>query len=253
MTSFYLLVSLLLFLVLALTLVVKLLARRSVAADFPFTSCETLCTPAERAFLGLLDLTVPDGYRVFAKVRLADLIKVSGELKASDRQAALNRIIRKHVDFVTCKAEDLAIAGVIELDDRSHDRPDRRRRDAFIDEAMGSAGIPILHLAARRSYEVAEVKRLLTDLLGIGTETGEDKGAYNLPGEQTVEPAVADYGECPNCGKPMVERIVKHGPHAGKKILACSAFPKCKTVLPYREPEDPELNEVINAPRFRMS
>jgi hypothetical protein len=141
----------------------------------------------------------------------------------------------------------------LDLDDRSHDCPDRRRRDAFIDEAMDSAGIPILHLAARRSYEVNEVKRLLTDVLGMGTETGKDREAYKLPERQPVEPCVADYGECPNCGKPMVERIVKHGPHAGKKILACSAFPKCKTVLPYPKPEDPELNEAIDVPRFRMS
>jgi hypothetical protein len=166
-------------------------------------------------------------------------------------------VIQKNNDaldyFVVCKAGDLSIAGVIELDDRSHDRPDRQRRDRFVDEAMGSAGIPILHLAARRSYEVAEVKRLLLDVLGIGTETGEDREAYKLPEEQPAEPAVADFGECPNCGKPMVKRIVKHGPHAGKTILACSAFPKCKTVLPYREPEDPELNEAINGPRFRMS
>ena len=39
----------------------------------------------------------------------------------------------------------------------------------------------------------------------------------------------------------MVKRTVKKGPHAGKEILACSAFPKCRTVLPYREPEAQEL------------
>jgi hypothetical protein len=191
--SFFPLVFLLLFLlVLSAVLVLRLVGRRSGAVQFSFASCETLCTPAERAFLGVLDLAVPEGYRVFTKVRLSDLVRVQPGLKASARQAAFNRISRKHVDFVICKADDLSIVGVIELDDRSHDRPDRRRRDAFIDEAMGSADIPILHLAARRSYEVNEVKRLLTDVLGIGTEIGEDREAYKLSGEQPVEPCVAD-------------------------------------------------------------
>jgi len=112
---------------------------------YSFMALENLFTPAERSFLGVLDQAVPAGYRVFGKVRLADLIKISSWTKTSDRKFAFSRISRKHVDFVICKTDDLAIAGVIELDDRSHDRPDRRRRDAFIDEAMGSAGIPILH------------------------------------------------------------------------------------------------------------
>lgn len=105
MTSLFLSVFLLLLLVLAIIVVIKLVVRRSGPAEIDYSSCKTLCTPAERAFLGVLDLAVPEGYRVFAKVRLADLIKVGGGLKASSRQAAFNRISRKHVDFVICRAE----------------------------------------------------------------------------------------------------------------------------------------------------
>jgi hypothetical protein len=33
---------------------------------------------------------------------------------------------------------------------------------------------------------------------------------------------------CPNCGKPMVMRKTKRGPHTGKMFWGCSSFPNCK-------------------------
>ncbi len=58
----------------------------------------------------------------------------------------------------------VTIAAALELDDSSHGRSDRQDRDAFIDKAMASAGIPLIHFAAKRSYGVGEVKRALNDV-----------------------------------------------------------------------------------------
>ena len=252
MTSIFLLFLLMIF-ILVVTLVIRLTARRSSAVEISYNSCDTLCTPAERAFLGVLDMAVPDGNRIFAKVRLADLIKVGGGLKASLRQTAFNRISRKHVDFVLCRVDDIAITAAIELDDSSHNHSDRQDRDAFIDKAMASAGIPLIHFAAKRAYGVGEVRQAINGALGINTPPEADQvEADTSPEPAASSPPTGDFGACPKCGAPMVKRIVKKGPHAGKTILACSAFPKCRTVLPYREAEDSESAE-IETPRFRMS
>ena len=133
----------------------------------------------------------------------------------------------------------------VELDDSSHGRTDRQDRDAFIDKAMANAGIPLIHFAAKRSYGVGEVKRAISDALGIDAPPEVDQ----VEADTSPEPAASnspakDFGSCPKCGAPMVKRIVKKGPDTGKTILACPAFPKCRTVRPYREPEDSELKEI---------
>ncbi len=243
MTSIFLLFLLMIF-ILVVTLVIRLTARRSSAVEISYNSCDTLCTPAERAFLGVLDMAVPDGHRIFAKVRLADLIKVGSGLKASSRQTAFNRISRKHVDFVLCRADDIAITAAIELDDSSHNHSDRQDRDAFIDKAMASAGIPIIRFSARHAYGVGEVRQAISDALGLSTPPETERISDTSPEPVASKPPVEDFGTCPKCGAPMVKRIVKKGPHAGKTILACSAFPKCRTVLPYREPEDPASAQI---------
>ena len=252
MTSLYGFVVILIVIVAVIKVLLKQGALGKSDGEFPYASCQNLCTPAERTFLGVLDLAVPAGYRVFTKVRLADLIKVRPGLRANARQEAFNRIRGKHVDYVLCRADDLSIAGAIELDDGSHGRRDRQDRDAFFDKALYSAGIPLVRFVAKKSYTVNEVKQALGDSLGIAAQT--DAAWESGPASEPVstDADIPDYGKCPNCGARLVKRIVKKGPHVGKPILVCSRFPKFRTVLPYREPEDPELAE-IEAPRFRMT
>lgn len=93
-------------------------------------------------------------------MRLADVIKTKTS-NASERQSAFNRINRKHVDFVITRASDASIIGVIELDDKSHDKPERQDRDAFVDKALGAAEIPVVHVEAKASYSLLDVKKAL--------------------------------------------------------------------------------------------
>ena len=125
---------------------------------FSYKRQPALFSPAERSFLGVLDQVLGSEYRVFGKVRIADLIKPGD---GGGRQAALNRIVARHVDFVVCDPGDLSVIGVVELDDKSHDQDSRRRRDALVDGAFGSAGIPIVRFPARMGYNLAEIRDCL--------------------------------------------------------------------------------------------
>jgi hypothetical protein len=127
---------------------------------------KALFTPAERSFLGVLEPNLPPGLRVFGKVRLEDILGVKAGLERGERQAARNRINRKHVDFLLVRANDLAPVAGIELDDSSHEEEDRQQRDAFVDEAFASAGLPLLHVPAQKSYNPAEIRSRLTSLPG---------------------------------------------------------------------------------------
>lgn len=97
MSNWIILLLLLIIVSLALALFKKKAGKGPV--DFPYQSKEVLCSLAERSFLGALDKIVGKSYRIFAKVRLADIIDVQRGLSASARQSAFNRISRKHLDF----------------------------------------------------------------------------------------------------------------------------------------------------------
>lgn len=76
------------------------------------------------------------------KVRLADLLRVDPAAfsQANDRTAAFSAISQKHVDFVIADQTGLPLA-VVEVDDSSHNRSDRRQRDVFVNEAFFEANI----------------------------------------------------------------------------------------------------------------
>jgi hypothetical protein len=126
---------------------------------------KALFSPAERSFLEVLDHEVPAGVRVFGKVRLEDIFGVVSGLERGARQAARNRINRKHVDFLLVRASDFAPLAGIELDDRSHEAEDRQQRDAFVDEVFASGGLPLLHVPAQRSYNPAEIRAKVASML----------------------------------------------------------------------------------------
>jgi hypothetical protein len=129
-------------------------------------SCKrtTLLSAAERSYFGVLQPIASDlGLHISCKTRLADLLSVPSD--TSDRRRMLNRISQKHVDFVLCVQRTMEPVLAIELDDGSHARVDRQRRDQLVDEMCAAAGLPILHVRAGRGYPLAEVRRQVTNAL----------------------------------------------------------------------------------------
>jgi hypothetical protein len=101
----------------AAVVLLKSLARngRKAAPDpqLHYRRRPALFTPAERSFAGVLDQVLDARYRVYGKVRVADLIE---PLPGKDRriwQKAFNRISAKHFDFVICNSSDLVPVVVI--------------------------------------------------------------------------------------------------------------------------------------------
>ena len=47
-------------------------------------------------------------------------------------------------------------------------------------------------------------------------------------GPEPESPASGAPGTCPRCGKALVLRTAKSGPHAGKRFYGCSGFPACR-------------------------
>lgn len=151
------LLAAILFALLALLLTAK---RGGGRTGYPYVASPNLFTANERLFLTALE-GAAGSYRVFGKVRVADVIETRKGLSKGERQRAFNRISQKHLDFVLCYPDDLSIFCAVELDDRSHERARRGSRDAFLEGALAAAGLPLLRVPNRRSYGVAELRALL--------------------------------------------------------------------------------------------
>lgn len=132
--------------------------KRKSTASYPYQKQDSLFTPAERSFLGVLEQAVGSQNMIFGKVRLADVIKVKRGLGGSARQSAFNRIQSKHLDYVVCDSGDLSIQFVVELDDKSHARRKTRERDVFVDQALKAAAVTLFRFPAKQAYLVKEIK-----------------------------------------------------------------------------------------------
>lgn len=97
------------------------------------------------AFLKIKAVADKYGLHVFTKVRLLDLLEPQKGNKKY--KTFFYKVQAKHVDFVICD-EKLVAKCVIELDDNSHNDPDRQERDSFVDQVLKSVGYQILHYRA---------------------------------------------------------------------------------------------------------
>ena len=102
---------------------------------------KALLSAWEKAALPTLKASVPAGLHVCPQVRLGDLLVVTGRDAAAERTTR-NRLGSKSVDFVVIDRQGQAIV-VVELNDATHRRWDRRNRDRLVAEALGQAGIPL--------------------------------------------------------------------------------------------------------------
>ena len=123
-----------------------------------YEAIPALLTAAERSFFGVLQQALASDYQIFAKVRLADIVRPVRSPSRSGWQSAFNRITGKHVDFVLCDSERLGIVAVVELDDRTHERFERGVRDSLVDAALADARIPVLRVSARQAYSPAQIR-----------------------------------------------------------------------------------------------
>jgi hypothetical protein len=138
-------------------------AKTSKSGD-DYQQLDTLFTAAERSFLGVLDKAAADRYRVFGKVRVADVLQPAKGVDKRTWSSLFNRIKAKHFDFVLCDPKTLSVRAVIELNDKSHDTSKRSGRDSFLREACANAGLELLEVPAQRSYSSEAVRQVLAKL-----------------------------------------------------------------------------------------
>lgn len=205
----------------------------------PYVLGDALFTPAERSFLGVLDQAVGNDFRVFGKVRVADIVAVAKGTPKPLWQRAFNQISAKHFDFVLCSPNDLKPVCVIELNDQSHAMESRQGRDKFLERVCTAAGIPLIFFPAKSTYTLAEISASIANAMGAKVEPS-DVTAPTVLGEVNVSAIKQDFDvvqeidlgpDCPRCSSQMVRRTAKSGDNAGKEFWGCTKFPVCRGMM----------------------
>nr|WP_242019833.1 DUF2726 domain-containing protein [Nodosilinea sp. FACHB-131] len=136
------------------------------AQSYPYSRQKYLFTLAETTFYHALQNATQSEYLVFGKVRVADVLKPQTDNRG-DWQRAFNKISAKHFDFVLCDRDRLTVLAAVELDDSSHQRGDRIKRDDFLNQVVKSAGLPLIRFAVQTAYDREAVQRHIAQTLGL--------------------------------------------------------------------------------------
>lgn len=121
---------------------------------------QPLMTKAEASFYNVLRLAAQDSHLIFSQIPIWCLVDVtSTDPKA--RQAFLNQIALKRVDFVLVHPGTLAVVKVVELEDQAQAHSQRQARNRLIDEVLKTAGIEIVRVSPQQTASVPEMAALL--------------------------------------------------------------------------------------------
>ena len=152
------------FFVIAAVLVAWTLAKLVLGSEkMPYEKRASLLTQSELAFYRALNEAVDGQWSIHAMVRLADLIQVRPATPKF--QSWQNRIHAKHVDFLLCDRGTLEAKLALELDDATHQRPDRQSRDTFVNQALSDAGVPLLRVDVGETYNAHLLRKSIEERL----------------------------------------------------------------------------------------
>ena len=138
--------------------------RQQTKKIFPYKAKQYFLSNAEASFHHFLKQLTGENITIFPHAALRDLVTVTGVDKKSYYKF-FNQIDRKQIDFLLVDSKTLKPMLVIELDDQSHQRKDRIKRDEFVEKVLESAGIPIVRIPVKQSYDAKEIGELFRKAL----------------------------------------------------------------------------------------
>jgi very-short-patch-repair endonuclease len=118
---------------------------------YSYAAKSSLMSKTESDFFVKLERAVSERYYVFPQVHLSAIL--DHRVKGQEWKYAFRHINGKSVDYVLCSRATLKPTYAIELDDYTHDKPDRRERDSEVERIFEAANLPLVRF---RNKDVSE-------------------------------------------------------------------------------------------------
>ena len=209
--------------------------------ELPYRIRDDFLSNAEYSFYKVLIQIFGSKYTICPKVSLSDIFFVR---RPNINQAYLNKINRKHVDFLVCDSEMMKPIIGIELDDKSHNKQKRLDRDTFVEEVFNAAGLPLGRVRVADSYNINDLKNYFSHVYRsqktqavMQSEADREANAAIQDIEQinnqerkhsnTTDSGIEKF--CPKCNLSLIVRTSR----SGVKFYGCPNFPKCKYSIDY--------------------
>jgi hypothetical protein len=220
--SDWMMLSLGIALVVILVLIVLLLRRRKDSTIIPVQSISkddvpSLLTQPELACFNTLKTVAGNEFYIMAKVSLSDIAVV----KKGVNQARLKKAAKqgkRHIDFILCNTETLAVICAIELENAA--TAASGKKESHSADLLEEVGVMVFHMPVKTSYSVPEMQQALTPYL---------KGHQPSPDEMVATVSMEAFRSCKACKARMVLKRAKSGKYKGVLFWVCSSYPKCKT------------------------
>lgn len=100
---------------------------------------------------------------LFSQVSLYNIIEMKENLPERIKYSYFNKIASKSIDFVLVSKKDCRIQLCIELDDSTHKRADRIKRDNFINELFKELEINLLRYPVYETYYKSTLKKRIQE------------------------------------------------------------------------------------------
>lgn len=103
---------------------------------------------------------------LFTQVALNRIIQVNN--RRNQRQLR-NRIDKKSIDFVLYDEKIKRVVCCIELDDPSHENPNRKERDEFLNDMLKGI-VKLIHIQTENYYDCEKLKQKITNSITLEDE-----------------------------------------------------------------------------------
>ncbi|MFC1546054.1 DUF2726 domain-containing protein [Pseudomonadota bacterium] len=177
----------------------------------------SLLTQPELACFNTLKTVAGNEFYIMAKVSLSDIAVV----KKGVDQARLKKAAKqgkRHIDFILCNKESLAVVCAIELEDAA--TAASAKKESHSADLLEEVGVMVFHMPVKTSYSIPEMQQALTPYL---------KGHQPSPDEMVATVSMEAFRSCKTCKARMVLKRAKSGKYKGVLFWVCSNYPKCKT------------------------
>lgn len=187
------------------------------------------------------------------KVALTDLFQIQVKSK-EEYLMHFRQLDRKWVDYLVCDPLTMRPRVAVDLYDPNDQRPERQARNEFVESVFNAAGFPLICFPANSAFTVEQIQQWFAPYLTPDpaekfrheqqnvasvtqptTPLTPDVSRRRIRPQPTAESLVTEPGRphCPECGRQMLLRTVRHGTNAGVQLWSCCEYPTCSGTRPY--------------------
>lgn len=134
-------------------------------SQYKYYAKSYVMTSRENECFKILNEIFSSKWFVVPQVHLSALLDY--RVKGQNWNAAFRHINGKSVDFVLIGKESFKVICAIELDDSTHNKPERKERDVEIERIFNQARIPLARISKFESMTKPELAKAITDVINV--------------------------------------------------------------------------------------